>query len=210
MNKSVSIINGHVRPLNHYIVRIPKKVDDYIELSSGVEIQIDTRYDDFSYRVSYGEILGCPARFDTGARIGDTLFFHHHVVMREEQYLNDDIYQVFYDEDNGYDSQAIGYRSAETGEIKMLSDWVFTQIEDQPSHVENEIGLIMNTSSSKDPLVKLERMKATIYCGNKRLPQVSVGDTILFSKDSDYRLVLDNGDVVYRMKIFDIMSVWEK
>ena len=70
-----------MKSLEHFIVEIEKELQDTIKTESGLELYIDTKFDEFQHRTTEGKILAAPAKYDTGAKAGDTIYFHHHVVI---------------------------------------------------------------------------------------------------------------------------------
>ncbi len=69
-----------MRPLKHFLVRVPNVTQDTVTLN-GEEIYIDTKWDEFKHRTMEGEVVGVPEKYDTGVEIGDTMYFHHHVIL---------------------------------------------------------------------------------------------------------------------------------
>lgn len=191
--------------MNHFIVSVPKTHEDSIITSSGVEIAIDPKWNQFEHRVCYGEIVSVPEKHDTGAQLGDTLFFHHHVTTSANLNAGESMYAVFYDDKNGYNGHGIAYRRRSDGVLIMLSDWVFmTPVEEKPEDRVSSTGVIVELG-----IHNKTKRRATIHTANEELLSYGVlpGDVVGFDVNSDYRMKLDNGDVVYRMKAKDISYV---
>ena len=72
-----------------FIVELEKTVNDTIKTESGLELFIETKFEnsEFDYRVTQGPVVAVPFKYDTGVSVGDTLYFHHLVVMQEGQVL---------------------------------------------------------------------------------------------------------------------------
>jgi len=195
-----------MKPLNHFIVSLPKKYRDTLKLN-GKEIFLDNRFQEFENRISFGEIVGVPSRFDTGAKVGDTLFFHHHVAMNEIFSLGGGLFVVIYDEENPRGSHAISYRSKATGKLAMLSGWVFTEPIETKEEDKEEVtaGGIILTKELPDT----DSSRAVVLTPNKDLRREGVkrGDIVCFTKDADYRMTLDDDSVVFRMRYEDLVYV---
>tara|TARA_R110000787_G_scaffold209050_1_gene319109 strand:+ start:35 stop:637 length:603 start_codon:yes stop_codon:yes gene_type:complete len=189
--------------LNHFIVHVPKKHEDTIKIGDK-EIWFDPKYNEFENRISYGEIISSPLKHDTGAKPGDTLIFHHHVTINKALDIGDDNYVCMYDKVHGNLSASIAYRSKDTGEIKMLCDWLFVLPVDKPGDDVEESGIITKVAAFKE-----KRNVAEVYTPHPDLSDqgVNPGDIIGFDKNSDYKIKLDNGDIVYRMRVDDISYV---
>ena len=112
-----------MRPLNHFIVHLPNKFKDTIKVGDK-ELYLDSKFNEFENRHSHGTITGVPEKHNTGAKIGHTLYFHHHVVMNTSLYMGDDKYIVIYAPEEEYANHALAYKDTE-GKINPLGDWVF-------------------------------------------------------------------------------------
>ena len=103
-----------------------------------------------------------PLKHDTGVEVGDTLYFHHHVVINKGQPLtgNDDHYLVMYDPERAINSQAFAYKSKETGEIKPLSTWSILEYVEEEDEVKSDVIEIVKLEESavtKGPCIIQER-----------------------------------------------------
>lgn len=102
--------------INLFVVELEKKINDTITTDSGLELFIDTRFEgsEFKHRITEGPIVCSPLRHNTGAKKGDTLYFHHLVVLNEGQGLtgHKNHYMVQYDPNHTINNQAIAYKSA--------------------------------------------------------------------------------------------------
>jgi len=72
-----------MRSYDSFVVHLPKRVNDTISLSNGLELYVDTRFNEFEYRVNEGEVISVPFKYDTPVQVGDTLYFHHLLVMND-------------------------------------------------------------------------------------------------------------------------------
>ncbi len=196
-----------MKALHHFIVRVPKRFEDTIEVG-GQELYLDSKWNEFENRIAYGEIVSVPLRYSGDAKKGDTLIFHHHVTtnsaLRISDDLGDDLYMCMYNEEHGQLSQAIAYRSKDTEELHMLADWLFVLPVDQTKEEEKtEAGIII---PDLNPEV---RDIAEVYTPHPELEEQNVnpGDIVGFEKSADYKIKLDNDDIVYRMRVQDISYV---
>lgn len=192
-----------MKTLNHFFVKVPNKKKETLKLGDK-EIFLDTRFNEFEHRICYGEILSSPSKHATGAKQGDTLFFHHHVNSAANCIVDEEkgIYMAVYDPVNKRGSHAIAYRDSE-GEIHMLADWVFLEpLEvDEKEEVSDSGIIIAITKESKD--------EARVFSPSDSMIKEGVvkGDVVGFLKDRDYKMVLDDSSVVYRMRADDIPYV---
>ena len=202
-----------MRPLKYFLVRVPNVTQDTVTLN-GEEIYIDTKWDEFKHRTMEGEVVGVPEKYDTGVEIGDTMYFHHHVILggnhlvlqdgadqleesaKRGQWLdpNNDVYIVYYD--GGHDPlscQAYAHKSKTTGEVKLLGEWIFLT----PAEEEQEL--------KSDTLHLLEEKHeynqyGYIKYGSDRLEETGLvpGDKVIIRKNSDYRMEVD-GETMFRV-----------
>jgi len=114
-----------MRTFDLFVVELDKTLNDTITTNSGLELYVDTRFNEFERRITEGPVVATPFKHDTGVEVGDTLYFHHLVVVNDGQPLTgeDNHYLVRFDPDNVVNNQAIAYKSKETGEIHPLAGW---------------------------------------------------------------------------------------
>jgi len=128
-----------MKTLNVFVVELDKLINDTINVG-GKELFIDTRFEmgEFNNRINEGVVVSPPIKYDTGVKKGDTLYFHHHVVMQGGQKLfgedhNDKQYICMYDDEHIMTNQAIAYKSKDTGKTKAVKGWVImTPYYDEP------------------------------------------------------------------------------
>lgn len=187
--------------LHEFIVRMPKKFKDTIKFGE-TEIFLDSRFDEFGNRISEAEIVATPIKFPTGAQVGDTLYFHHHIVLDKRAEIDKELYRVKFDPNGGYGSQAYAYKNAD-GEVKVLPGWVFL-IPEEGEEPTSESGLIIS-------MKKEVKMEGVVRFDTDELREmgVSAGDRVGFSKESDYTMEV-NGEKLWRMTPNDLMYVAEK
>jgi co-chaperonin GroES (HSP10) len=187
-----------MRALGMFIVRLPKKFKDTISIA-GQEMYLASKFDEFGNRINYAEIVSTPARHEVGANPGDILYFHHHVCVEKSLHLEDDLYMVRYDPNGGYGSHAYAYETP-SGEIHMLSDWVFVE---QPQKVTEKIVegiIILEEDKDADHGFIRYANKELAYLGAK------VGDKVYFSQHSDYAMEV-KGETLWRMRNDDLLYV---
>jgi len=190
-----------MKAVYHFIVSVPKKFEDTIKVGDK-EIFLENKFNEFEHRISYGEIIATPMKHpELECKTGDTLIFHHHVTTNPALNLGDKRHLVLYDPENGRMSQAIAYREKESGDLHMLSDWLFVLPVDEREDDVSESGIVTELATQKELADEAE-----IYMPHPELEDQGVkpGDIVGFDKNSDYKIKLDNGDVVYRMRVDDI------
>ncbi|MEL0118170.1 MAG: hypothetical protein VXB01_04435, partial [Opitutae bacterium] len=113
-----------MRSLNMFIVELDKPINDTISTESGIELYINTDYEggEFKYRVTDGPVIATPAKYKTPVKVGDTLYFHHLVVMQGGQKITglENSYFVTYNPENAVNNQAIAYKNKK-GKIEPLN-----------------------------------------------------------------------------------------
>ena len=177
-----------MKPLELFVVRIDEKTKDTIKTESGLELYIDTKFNEFKHRTTEGEVVAVPYKYETGVEPGDTLYFHHLVVINEGQPLTgeDKNYTVRFSPDTAINNQAIAYKSKKTGEVKVLAGWVL--LEPIKEDVKGPEGPIEVVSLKENPVDKGVVSFDTAEC--KELG-VFKGDTVGFPKKIDYRILID-------------------
>jgi len=190
-----------MKTLNFFIVHLEKRLNDTIKTAGGLDLYLDPKYDEFKNRINEGEVVASPLKHNTGVQVGDTLYFHHHVVINKGQPLtgNDNHYIVMYDPDHAINSQAFAYKSKGTGEIYALSNWAILE------HVVEE----EEVKSDLIEIVKLEKSpvrKGRLSFSNDRSDAlgVNVGDVVGFPKKMDYKFTLGDKEY-YRTRLDDLM-----
>ena len=192
-----------MKTLSFFIVHLDKRLNDTIKTAGGLELYLDPKYDEFKHRVNEGEVVASPLKHDTGVEVGDTLYFHHHVVINKGQPLtgDDDHYLVMYDPDVAIASQAFAYKSKETGEVRALSNWAILEYVEEEDEVKSDL----------IELVKLEEStvrKGRLSFENDRSDQMGLkkGDVVGIMRKADYRFKLDEKEY-YRTRLDDMLYV---
>ena len=191
-----------MKPLRQFIVNIPNKFKDEINLGDST-LKLVNKFNEFEHRYNYGKIVACPTSCPLDNCIGSTLYFHHHVVVEQCYDIGDDLYLVNYDPDGGYGNHAIAIEN-EAGDIAMLGDWCFVAPPDEPEEETSDSGIILSIKEEpKDEGKLLALPEDSEWIG------ASVGDVVGYRENSDYKMDLLNGDTVYRMRTTELVYVKE-
>ena len=197
-----------MRTFNFFVVELEKLVNDTVTLDNGLELYIDTGKDDmgeFNYRVTEGPVVASPFRFQTGVRPGDTLYFHHLVVMQGGQVLTgDDSHYIVKYAEEAISNQAIAYKCQDTGKIKPLYGWSLLEpVEEEEKEDEGLIELVQ----LKDNLPT----KGRVAFSSDQIEEIGlkVGDVVGFKENRDYRIKID-GKEYYRTRVEDLLYVEEE
>mgnify|MGYP003113088970 CR=1 FL=1 len=188
-----------------FIVELDKPINDTISTKSGIELYINTDYEggEFKYRVTDGPVIATPVKYKTPVKVGDTLYFHHLVVMQGGQKLTDieNSYFVKFDPEHAINNQAIAYKN-KRGKITPLDGWsLLLPVEKEVEETEIEV------VSFKEKLPT----KGRVAFDSKDLKAVGVkkGDVVCFKENRDYRIKID-GTEYYRTRVEDLMYVEEE
>jgi len=176
-----------MRPLSNFVVYVPKKVNETKKIGD-VEIYIETKFNEFEHRVMEGEVVGIPEKYKTQVAVGDTLYFHHHVVITP-QVLDEknDLYQVNYSPDGGHSTQSYIVKKKDTNEIIALDDWVFLDpIKPEPKLKSDILELV----SFEEEV----NYKGKIMYASDKIKELGlkIGDVVWFTKNSDYEMQIDD------------------
>ena len=195
-----------MRSLRCFIVKLDKTRKDTIKMSNGMELYLDSKYQEFKHRVTGGEVVSTPLKHETGVSPGDTLYFHHHVVIQKGQELGleptDNKYVVRYDDEHILNNQAIAYKSKKTGKIKTLGGWLLLEpvIEDQSNDMVGDIEVVRLKENPVKRAKFIEHNERSEYL------DVKPGDIVGFEKGSDYEIEIDD-KIYFRIRPDDLMYV---
>lgn len=187
----------------HFLVRLPKRFKDTITVA-GKELYLDNRFDEFNNRITEGEVVAIPKKYDTGVSIGDTLYFHHHVVVdkgQKFQYDDDakDVYIVYYNPEDIRNSQAIAYKH--DGAVKELG-WILLEPIEEDKETVLPSGLIIVEKEETPKKEGRVAFDSLFFQEN----DVNIGDVVGFLKNRDYEIEID-GKKFWRMRHDDIVYV---
>tara|TARA_B100001093_G_scaffold84450_1_gene75995 strand:- start:12 stop:596 length:585 start_codon:yes stop_codon:yes gene_type:complete len=190
-----------MRTFNLFVVELDKTIDDTITTSGGLELYIDNRFNEFENRITEGPVVSVPFKYETGVKPGDTLYFHHLVVINEGQPLtgDDNHYLVKYDEDYAINNQAIAFKDSDTGDVHPLAGWSLLEPIEEETVQESSI----------IEVVKLEEKLPTrgrVAFTSSGIEEIglSVGDVVGFKENRDYRITID-GKEYYRTRVEDLL-----
>ena len=196
-----------MRTFNLFVVKLEDRLKDTIASDTGFELYIDARFDDFKNRTTEGPVVCVPFKYDTGVEVGDTLYFHHLVVLG-----GDNNGQIFTEEDNTYivnydpvhaiSNQAIAYKSKKDGKIRCLTGWCLLKSVEQ-----EELTLQSDIIEIVDLQEKLPTKAEVVYtCSEADEMGVVPGEIVGFKQNRDYRITID-GTEYYRTRAEDLMYV---
>ena len=190
-----------MKTFNLFIVELEKTVNDTITTSGGLELYIDNRFNEFENRVTEGPVVAVPFKYETGVQPGDTLYFHHLVVINDGQPLTGepDHYIVRYSEDNAVSNQAIAFKASGSDAIVPLAGWSLLEPVEEEEVQESEI--IEVVKLSKKPTT---RGRVAFTSSGIEEVGLKVGDVVGFKKNMDYRIKID-GKEYYRTRVEDLM-----
>jgi hypothetical protein len=190
-----------MKPLRQFIVHIPQKFKDEIKLTEDTTLKLVTKFNEFENRVNLGKIVSCPSGFAN--REGDTLYFHHHVVLEQKYDIGDDLYLVDYDSNGGYGNHAIAIED-EAGDITMLGDWCFVAPPPKAEEETTASGIILGLKEEpKEEGQLLHMPEGSEWIG------ASVGDLVGYRPNSEYEMELLDGSKAYRMRTTELVYVKE-
>lgn len=190
-----------MQSLTDFVVEIENKLQDTIKTESGLELFIETKFNEFERRTTEGVVVSAPLKHETGAKAGDTVYFHHHVVIHGGSPLveEDNHYLVNYDDNHAASSQAIAYKSKKDNIIRPLKGWSLLEpVEEdieRPSEIIEVVDLkekVVTQGVVSFPTPELE------------LIGVSKGDVVGFKKNRDYRIRIDDKEY-YRVAISELL-----
>jgi co-chaperonin GroES (HSP10) len=196
-----------MKTFNLFVVKLENRLKDTITSESGFELYLDAKFDDFNNRTTEGPVVCVPFKYDTGVEVGDTLYFHHLVVLGGDNNgqiftEEDNTYIVNYDPDHAISNQAIAYKSQKDGKIRCLTGWCLLKSVEQ-----EELTLQSDLIEIVDLTEKLPTKAEVVYtCKEADEIGVLPGDVVGFKQNRDYRITID-GEEYYRTRAEDLMYV---
>ena len=186
-----------------FVVKIDKLINDTIKTEGGLELYIDNRFNEFQNRTTEAPVVAVPFKYDTGVEVGDTLYFHHLVVINDGQPLTgeDNHYLVRFDPDNTVNNQAIAYKSAKTGRVHPLAGWSLLERVEEREEKQSDI---IDVVKLKDSPVTKGKVSFTAPWVEEL--GLEVGDVVGFRKNMDYRITIE-GTEYYRVRAEDLWYV---
>lgn len=192
-----------MKTLDLFVVKIDKLINDTIKTEGGLELYIDNRFNEFQNRTTEAPVVAVPFKYDTGVEVGDTLYFHHLVVINDGQPLTgeDNHYLVRFDPDNTVNNQAIAYKSAKTGRVHPLAGWSLLERVEEREEKQSDI---IDVVKLKDSPVTKGKVSFTAPWVEEL--GLEVGDVVGFRKNMDYRITIE-GTEYYRVRAEDLWYV---
>jgi len=186
-----------------FIVKLEKTLNDTIKTKNGLELYVSTKYDEFENRITEGPVVAVPFKYDHGVEVGDTLYFHHHVVINDGQPLTgeDNHYIVQYNPNYTAGNQAIGYKSKKTGRIHPLAGWSLLEGVEEPEEKQSNIIEVINIKERA-----VTKGRVAFEAPWIKEIGLSVGDVVGFKENRDYRIKID-GKEYYRTRVEDLLYV---
>jgi len=186
-----------------FVVKIDRLINDTIKTEGGLELYIDNRFNEFQNRTTEAPVVAVPFKYDTGVEVGDTLYFHHLVVVNDGQPLTgeDNHYLVRFDPNNTVNNQAIAYKSAKTGRVHPLAGWSLLERVEERKEKQSDI---IDVVELKD--VPVTKGKVSFTPPWVEELGLEVGDVVGFRKNMDYRITIE-GTEYYRVRSEDLMYV---
>ena len=197
-----------MRTYNYFVVELEKLINDTIVTESGFELYIDTKLNEngeFENRVTEGPVVCSPFKIDTGVEPGDTLYFHHLVVMQGGQVLTgDDNHYIVKCSKEALSNQAIAYKSQKDGVIRPLFGWSLLEPVEEK---EESLSELIENVTLREKLPTSGR----VAFASEELDElgVGVGDVVGFKENRDYRIKID-GKEYYRTRTEDLLYVKEE
>tara|TARA_R110000803_G_scaffold88983_1_gene156084 strand:+ start:5953 stop:6540 length:588 start_codon:yes stop_codon:yes gene_type:complete len=193
-----------MKTLDIFVVELEKQFHDTVTTDSGLELYVDVRFNEFEHRVTEGPVVCAPIKYNTGVKKGDTLYFHHLVVVNEGQALtgDDNHYLVRYDPNHTINNQAIAYKSKKTGEVKPLMGWSLLEfVEQEELELKSEVIELVNKKETLPTKGRVAFDSPWLYSLG-----VKKGDVVGFKQNRDYRITIE-GKEYYRTRAEDLMYV---
>lgn len=187
-----------MKMLYYFVVELPSRFHDEIGFAD-TTLKIETKFNEFEHRVTQGKVISVPQKFDTDVQPGDTLFFHHLVVINggipfegfENQYL------VAYDPKIEINSHAFAYRPKGSDEVRPLPGWsVLAPV------FEDAVASTIEVVELKERLPT----RGEVAFNSDELEELGLekGDVVGFKENRDYRFKID-GEEFYRTRIKDLL-----
>ena len=197
-----------MKTLDIFVLELEKKLNDTITTDGGLELYVDSRFNEFEHRVNEATVVCSPVKHNTGVEVGDTLYFHHLVVINDGQPLtgDDNHYLVRYDPSHTVNNQAIAYKSAKSGHIYSLGGWTLLSPVEEGPDPGDQSDLIELVKLTDSPVRKARVAFNAPWVEELGL---SVGDVVGIKKNRDYELTID-GDKYFRVRAEDILYVEEE
>ena len=193
-----------MKTFNLFVVKLDKTSKDTIITKGGLELYLDARFNEFEHRITEGPVVAVPFKFDHGVKKGDTLYFHHLVVINEGQVLTgeDNTYVVRYDPENAVNNQAIAYKSKKDGKVRCLAGWCLLEyVRQEELELSSDILEVVESSE-----ILPTKGRVAYLSEEGKILGIKPGDVVGFKQNRDYRITIE-GTEYYRTRAEDLMYV---
>lgn len=188
-----------MRSSGRLIVKIDKDLKDEITLHNGTVLYLDGSFNQFENRIVQGVIHSVPPKFSHIFREGDTVFFHHSLVVGADNNRpvidwKERLFNLDYTEEWSFN--CLVYLIKRNGEYISVNDFVFMK----PIEVEKyeKIGSLWIPDSAAPE----EPNRATLVYSNDVVNEefdIKVGDSYYVSEKGRYVMDID-GEQLWRMR----------
>lgn len=184
----------------HYVIIKTQGSYNNTESINGIDYTVNVDIDNVE-SINRKAVVVC-APDGSGIKEGDQVVVHHNI-MRESIHTNGTLDKgMFYLSNNYYyvPVSEVIMKKSEGEKWETLLDFVFIK----PIPAEKEYigsGLVLTSDSYKG----MKKLRATLEISNKGLKGVYVGETIIFSQNSEHEFIID-GKLMYKCRIEDILA----
>lgn len=192
--------------INAFIIHLPKTHKNTI-MCGDIELYLDSRFNPVEHRIPKGKVVAVPRKTNTGVKVGDYIYFHHHVINQNLCKVGGDYYAVF---DKELDPMCYA-RQSEIESFTPIYDYMFLEPL-PPSTKEERAGLtILKKDKDREGDVREGIVK---YASDKAIEHFKtynvdiVGRKVNFRRFRNYKVDI-NGEKLYRMKARDINFVYD-
>lgn len=186
--------------INYFFLDVDQNTNRTIKLGD-LELYYDPEYRPLENAIQVGKIGALPSkvhesyRYDVDLKVGDTVYFHHFIVQKNNEIYYENLYGANY-------SQI--YCAIKDGNIQMLEDFILVKpIKEDESKLERKVGSIIIQAKLKVEDIKQHGIVHHVpkQAAEKGIKQ---GDHIVFDKACEYPLTVE-GELFYRMKLGNIL-----
>lgn len=188
-----------MKAVNSVILRSERNYNNKVSLND-IEYTVNVDIDNVESINRTATVVAAPVRSNLSE--GDKIIIHHNI-LREKIHMNGTKVKSQFHIANDYYhcpvSEVLLKKDAK-GEWETLLDFVFIK-PIKEHNVELGHGLVLTPESRKG----MQSQRATLAITNKNLKGVTVGDTIIFSKNSEHEFFID-GEKLYKCEVQDILA----
>ena len=192
--------NEKLSPLWDFIVDLPKNVKDTVTVA-GKELYLETKFNPFSHRNTKATVVAIPIkRPQEYIEVGDEVFLFHHSILEPQLALDKTGLRRARFNPFNESIDIIAYKK--DGEVHPFWTWVICEKNELPDEKQTDSGLTILKSKEDLPFT------AVVAFDSPKLKEegITKGDTIRFSKHSDYEVEID-GKKYWCMKINQIEAI---